>query len=76
MVSIFVCVSDSGVWSVLETQGVKPRARDKLQAAAIDNKIYYFGGFGPKSDEAEADDVSLTFFVVVGFGCKMRKIYI
>jgi len=53
----FVFDTETSAWAILETEGIKPRARDKLQAVAMDNKIYYFGGFGPKSDEAEAEDV-------------------
>ena len=56
MFKTYISFSDSNTWSILETQGVKPRARDKLQAVSIDDKIYYFGGFGPKSDEAEVDE--------------------
>ena len=50
---MFQLFAESGSWSVLETQGVKPRARDKLQGVAMGTNIYYFGGFGPKSDSAE-----------------------
>ncbi|XP_005098914.1 kelch domain-containing protein 2 isoform X2 [Aplysia californica] len=53
----FIFDTVTSTWAILETEGTKPRARDKLQAVAIDSKIYYFGGFGPKSDEAEAVDL-------------------
>ena len=45
--------AETGAWSILETQGDKPRARDKLQGVAVGTSIYYFGGFGPKSDGFE-----------------------
>ncbi|XP_059148384.1 kelch domain-containing protein 2-like [Physella acuta] len=54
---IFTFDTTNNSWSILDTEGIKPRARDKLQAVAIDSNIYYFGGFGPKSDEAEAADL-------------------
>ncbi|CAL1544468.1 unnamed protein product [Lymnaea stagnalis] len=54
---IFVFDTLTNSWSILDADGIKPRARDKLQAVAIDTNIYYFGGFGPKSDEAEAADL-------------------
>ncbi|KAH9520447.1 kelch domain-containing protein 1 [Bulinus truncatus] len=53
----FIFDTETHSWCLLETEGVKPRARDKLQAVAVDTNIYYFGGFGPKSDEAEAADL-------------------
>lgn len=53
----FVFDTISNTWAILETQGNKPRSRDKLQAVAIHSNIYYFGGFGPKTDEAAVDDV-------------------
>ncbi|KAK7011091.1 kelch domain-containing protein 1 [Biomphalaria glabrata] len=54
---IFVYDTVTNSWCILETEGNRPRARDKLQAVVIDTNIYYFGGFGPKSDEAEAADL-------------------
>ncbi|XP_070205613.1 kelch domain-containing protein 1-like [Littorina saxatilis] len=50
---LFVFDTETVSWSVMETQGNKPRARDKLQGVAIGTNIYYFGGFGPKSDGFE-----------------------
>lgn len=43
----------TGTWSDFQTEGSKPRPRDKLQAVAIGTNIYYFGGFGPKTDGAD-----------------------
>ena len=55
---------ENSTWSPLETEGSRPRSRDKLQAAAVGSLIYYFGGFGPKTDEAEVDDViTQTIFI-------------
>ncbi|CAG5120142.1 unnamed protein product, partial [Candidula unifasciata] len=54
---LFVFDTITNSWSIPDTEGNRPRARDKLQAVAIDSNIYYFGGFGPKTDEAEAADL-------------------
>lgn len=54
---LFVFDTETSTWSPLETQGSKPRSRDKLQGVAVGSQIYYFGGFGPKTDEAEVDDL-------------------
>lgn len=48
---LFMFDTESGKWSALDSTGNKPRARDKLQAVAIGTNIYYFGGFGPKTDQ-------------------------
>nr|KAG5708616.1 hypothetical protein BaRGS_033037 [Batillaria attramentaria] len=53
---VFMFDTESGKWSALDTTGSKPRARDKLQGVAIGNNIYYFGGFGPKTDQ-DLDDL-------------------
>lgn len=53
---LFVFDTESRTWKEVETQGNKPRARDKLQAVAIGTNIYYFGGFGPKVAPEEMDE--------------------
>ena len=52
--------SETLTWSVVEGEGNRPSARDKLQGTVIDTRIYYFGGFGPKLTGGEDDweDVS------------------
>ena len=59
---LFLCVvpTESGTWSKLETHGQAPRPRDKVASAAIGDKIYIFGGFGPQGTEV---DVSSKYFV-------------
>ncbi|KAK3764256.1 hypothetical protein RRG08_033338, partial [Elysia crispata] len=54
---LFVFDTENSTWSPLETEGPRPRSRDKLQGVAVGSLIYYFGGFGPKTDEAEIDDI-------------------
>ncbi|XP_046358881.2 rab9 effector protein with kelch motifs-like [Haliotis rufescens] len=49
----------TNTWSVVSADGPKPLPRDKLQCVALGKKIYYFGGFGPKSadaDQLESED--------------------
>ena len=53
--SLSCLFTDSCVWSVLNCEGQKPSARDKLQCAVVDKRIYYFGGFGPKSADADLE---------------------
>ncbi|GFO37974.1 kelch domain-containing protein 1 [Plakobranchus ocellatus] len=57
---LFMFDTESNTWTPLETEGPRPKARDKLQAVAVGEKIYYFGGFGPKTIEAEIDDLEGT----------------
>ncbi|KAL5004200.1 hypothetical protein ScPMuIL_017656 [Solemya velum] len=42
-------------WSKLEGEGMKPSPRDKLQAVAVSTDIYFFGGFGPKSESLDEE---------------------
>lgn len=42
-------------WSSIQAAD-GPCPRDKLQSVAIDTKIYFFGGFGPKATLAMEDD--------------------
>lgn len=45
----------------METEGNKPRARDKHQGVAVGTSIYYFGGFGPLTDE----DVEVSLYIII-----------
>ncbi|XP_041364759.1 kelch domain-containing protein 1-like [Gigantopelta aegis] len=47
---------DSRTWSVFNCEGQRPSARDKLQCAVVDKRIFFFGGFGPKSADADLED--------------------
>ncbi|KAH3781796.1 kelch domain-containing protein 1-like isoform X2 [Dreissena polymorpha] len=47
---------DTLKWTELTGEGIAPSPRDKLQAAVIDTRIYYFGGFGPKATVDDDDD--------------------
>lgn len=47
---MFMFDTETNIWAVIDPTGNKPRARDKLQAVAVGTNIYYFGGFGPKTD--------------------------
>ncbi|XP_025077294.1 LOW QUALITY PROTEIN: kelch domain-containing protein 1-like [Pomacea canaliculata] len=56
---VFTFDTVTETWSIMETEGNKPRARDKHQGVAVGTSIYYFGGFGPLTDEdveLEEDD--------------------
>ncbi|XP_014668880.1 PREDICTED: kelch domain-containing protein 1-like [Priapulus caudatus] len=39
---------ETSEWKQIIAGGERPSARDKVTAATIGNKIYFFGGFGPK----------------------------
>lgn len=49
----------------METEGNKPRARDKHQGVAVGTSIYYFGGFGPLTDE----DVEVSLLLLCAGQC-------
>lgn len=49
--------TESKKWTEVAREGKPPTPRDKLTAVAIGTHIFYFGGFGPKSEEMELDDV-------------------
>ncbi|XP_076444322.1 kelch domain-containing protein 2-like [Babylonia areolata] len=53
---LFVFDTENSTWKEVETEGNKPRPRDKLQGVAIGSNIYYFGGFGPKTAPEEMDE--------------------
>ncbi|CAG2233844.1 unnamed protein product [Mytilus edulis] len=46
---------ENKTWSEIQTTGTPPAQRDKVGGVAIGTNIYYFGGFGPKSAEADLD---------------------
>lgn len=48
--------SDTSRWSAVEAEGTAPGPRDKLQAVAMGHRLYFFGGFGPKSTDMDDDD--------------------
>lgn len=43
-------IIETSTWQQIKA-GVGASARDKLAAATVNNKIYFFGGFGPKLAE-------------------------
>lgn len=51
--------TESKTWTEVSHEGKPPAPRDKLTAVAIGTNIFYFGGFGPKSEEMELDDVRI-----------------
>ena len=51
--------SESNTWSALAPTGKGPSSRDKMASAAIGDKIYIFGGFGPQSEEEEVEEASI-----------------
>ena len=55
----FVYFSESNTWSALAPTGKGPSSRDKMASAAIGDKIYIFGGFGPQSEEEEVEEASI-----------------
>lgn len=61
--------SENKTWSEIQTTGTPPAQRDKVGGVAIGTNIYYFGGFGPKSAEADLDiyDVRTHFFLTTSF---------
>ncbi|XP_078605037.1 kelch domain-containing protein 1-like [Branchiostoma floridae x Branchiostoma japonicum] len=66
---LFVLDTETWSWNeVTDTQGPAPSPRDKVASATVGNKVYFFGGFGPKDgwdteestmseDEEEEEDV-------------------
>jgi N-acetylneuraminic acid mutarotase len=42
--------TESKKWTEVSHEGKPPAPRDKLTAVAIGTNIFYFGGFGPKSE--------------------------
>ena len=55
-IMLVVIFLEQSRWSKLTASGTGPSPRDKLASAVIGEKIYVFGGFGPKS----TDDVSFV----------------
>lgn len=60
---MYFVIPENKSWSKLEGEGMKPSPRDKLQAVAVSTDIYFFGGFGPKS---ESLDEEVTFTEIFG----------
>ena len=73
---MLLTLTDTSTWQEVKAEGPKPSPRDKLQGTAIDDKIYYFGGFGPKltgDEEDDWDDVRFHFASVVLRPCQHYK---
>lgn len=43
-----------------DAAGTPPSPRDKMTATTVGQKIYVFGGFGPKISAANDDDVRVN----------------
>ena len=69
-VRLFVLCSDTRVWTKPQVTGVSPSPRDKLASAVCNNKIYFFGGFGPKLSHSVSGN--LTIYSPL-FGGKFKK---
>ncbi|CAH1796061.1 unnamed protein product [Owenia fusiformis] len=54
---IYVFNTETGIWTRPDTKGAQPSPRDKLKSVAIGTKIYFFGGFGPKTGEDDIEEV-------------------
>ena len=64
-----IFLPESSTWTKVEASGPGPSPRDKLAAAAIGDKIFCFGGFGPKMPEEEV--MNELFFLV----CLIWQVY-
>ncbi|XP_013407938.1 kelch domain-containing protein 1 [Lingula anatina] len=50
--------TETCTWSKVEGKGQCPSPRDKLASAVVGKNVYFFGGFGPKNEEEEVEEVS------------------
>lgn len=66
----------------VQTEGEAPSSRDKIACAAVGNKFYVFGGFGPRdAAKKEADRVEQigteaehsVLYVCVLTGCSIER---